>query len=62
MIYNKFMTKIVEKKLINIGDEPVVILPLKKWEGIESILEDLEDAIRFQKAFFDKKKSKTYFF
>jgi hypothetical protein len=62
MIYNKFMTKIVEKKLINIGDEPVVILPLKKWKEIESILEDLEDAIRFQKAFFDKKNQKLISF
>jgi len=56
------MTKIVEKKLINIGDEPVVILPLKKWKEIESILEDLEDAIRFQKAFFDKKNQKLISF
>jgi hypothetical protein len=62
MIYNKFMTKIVEKKLINIGDEPVIILPLKKWKEIESILEDLEDAIRFQKAFFDKKNQKLISF
>jgi len=56
------MTKIFEKKLINIGDEPVVILPLKKWKEIESIIEDLEDAIRFQKAFFDKKNQKLISF
>lgn len=53
------MVKIIEKEnLIKIGKEPVVILPLKKWKEFERILEDLKDAIRFQKAISDPKNQK----
>ena len=52
------MAKIIEKNLIKIGEEPVVILPLKKWKKIEETLEDLEDAIRFNKAFEESRGEK----
>lgn len=47
------MVKVIEKNSIRIGKEPVVILPLKKWEKIQELLEDLEDAVRFNKATSD---------
>jgi len=52
------MVKVVEKNSIKIGKEPVVILPLKKWKEFEKVLEDLEDAIRFQRAISDPKNQK----
>lgn len=46
------MTKIIEKeKLIKIGKEPVVILPLKKWEEIREYLGEMEEKERCIKAF-----------
>jgi len=45
------MVKVIEKNLIKVGKEPVVILPLKKWKEIEETIEDLEDAVRFNIAF-----------
>lgn len=47
------MAKIIEKNSIQIGKEPVVILPLKKWEKIKELLEDLEDAVRYNQAISD---------
>lgn len=53
------MVEIVkEKNLIKIGNEPVVILPLKKWEKIEETIEDLEDAVRFNTAFRESRNQK----
>jgi len=53
------MAKIIEKEnLIKIDKGPVVILPLKKWKEFERALEDLEDAVRFQKAISDPKNQK----
>ncbi|MCD6500641.1 hypothetical protein J7K42_01320 [bacterium] len=37
------MVKIVEKNFIKIGKEPVVIVPLKKWEEIKEYLEEKGD-------------------
>ena len=37
------MAKIIEKNSIKIGKEPVVILPLKKWEEIKEYLEEVEE-------------------
>lgn len=45
------MVKVLEKKSIKVGEKPVVILPLKEWEGIKETLEDLEDAVRFNVIF-----------
>jgi PHD/YefM family antitoxin component YafN of YafNO toxin-antitoxin module len=44
------MAKIIEKNLIKIGKEPVVILPLKKWEEMREYLEELEERERYIKA------------
>ncbi len=53
------MAKVIEKgNLIKIGKEPVVILPLKKWEEIRELLEDLEEMIRFNEAISDPKNQK----
>lgn len=52
------MAKVVEKNLIKIGKEPVVILPLKKWEEIREYLEELEERERFIKAFEESRKEK----
>ncbi|MBZ1356587.1 MAG: hypothetical protein KY054_02345 [Candidatus Nealsonbacteria bacterium] len=51
----KVMVKIIDKNSIKIGKEPVVILPLKEWKKIEEMLEDLEDAVRFNEAISDPK-------
>ena len=51
-------TIIKEKSTIKIGKEPMVILPLKKWEEIEKLLEDFEDMIRFKKAFKESRGEK----
>jgi len=45
------MVKAIEKNSIKVGKEPVVILPLKKWEEIREYLEELEEKERFLKAF-----------
>lgn len=52
------MTKIIEKNLIQIGKEPVVILPLKKWEEITDYLEEVEEKERFLKALEESKGKK----
>ncbi len=36
------MSKLSEIKPVKIGSKPVVVVPLKKWEEIEDLLEDLE--------------------
>jgi len=45
------MARVIEKNLIKVGKEPVVILPLKKWEEITEYLEELEERERFIKAY-----------
>ena len=45
------MVKVIEKEPIKIGKEPVVILPLRKWEEIRDYLEEIEDRERFIRAF-----------
>lgn len=52
------MVKVIEKNSIRIGSEPVVILPLKKWEKMKGLLEDMEDAARFNIAFEESRKEK----
>ena len=51
-------TIIKEKSTIKIGKEPMVILPLKKWEEIEEMLEDFEDTVRFNTAFEESRGEK----
>ena len=46
------MVKVIEKEnLIKIDKEPIVILPLNKWEKIKEYLEELEERERFVKVF-----------
>lgn len=52
------MVKVVEKNLIKVGKEPVVILPLKKWEKIMEYLEETEEKEKFIKAFEESKGRK----
>lgn len=52
------MVKVIEKNLIKVGKEPVVILPLREWKKIEETLEDLEDAVRFNMAFEESRGKK----
>jgi len=48
------MAKIIqEKNLIKVGKEPMVLLPLRKWEKIKVSLDELEDVIRFYRAISD---------
>lgn len=35
------------QNLIKIGQEPIVILPLKKWQEAEELREELEYQVRF---------------
>ncbi|MFH1462673.1 MAG: hypothetical protein ABIG08_03210 [bacterium] len=53
------MVRVIEQSSIKIGKEPVVILPLEKWKKIEEILEDWEDAVRFNEAISDPKNQKS---
>jgi len=53
------MVKIIQNEnAIKIGKEPIVILPLKEWEKFGERMEELEDAIRFNKAFSDSRNQK----
>lgn len=52
------MAKVIENNLIKIGREPVVILPLKKWEEIKERLEEIEDRERYIKAFEENRGKK----
>ena len=52
------MVKVIEKNLIKVGKEPVVILPLKKWEKIMEYLEETEERERFIKAFEESRDKK----
>jgi len=52
------MVKVIEKNSIMIGREPVVVLPLRKWEKIRELIEDYEDAARFNKAFEESRGEK----
>ena len=52
------MVKVMEKNSIKIGNEPVVIFPLKKWEEIEQTIEDLKEAARFNVAFEESRGKK----
>ena len=45
-----------------IGKSPVVIFPLKKWEEIETRLENLEDALHFNRSAADPKNKKLISF
>lgn len=49
------MPQVIEKNSIMINKEPMVLLPLKKWEEIEDILDDYECAIRYREALKDPK-------
>ena len=51
------MGKVIEKSSIKIK-EPVVILPLKKWERIMEYLEELEEKERFIKAYEESRDKK----
>lgn len=54
------MSKItLEKNLLRIGKEPVVIFPLRKWKEIEETIEDLEDAVRFKIAYQESRGQKA---
>ncbi len=53
------MVKIIEKEnLIKIGKEPVVILPLKKWEKIKEYIKESEERERFIEAFEESRDKK----
>ena len=53
------MIKVIEREnLIKIGKEPVVILPLKKWEKIKEYLEEVEERERFIRAFEESRGQK----
>jgi len=52
------MVKIVEKNFIKIGKEPVVIVPLKKWEEIKEYLEEIEERERYIEALEESRGKK----
>ena len=53
------MAKIIrEKSTIEIGKKPIVILPLEEWEEIKELLEEQEDALRFNKAYNESRGEK----
>jgi len=53
------MVKVIrEKNLMEIGKNPVVILPLEQWEGIKELLEEREEALRFNRGFGESRGEK----
>lgn len=52
------MVKVIEKNHIKIGNEPVVILPLERWEKFMDYLEEVEEKERFLKAFEESRDKK----
>jgi len=53
------MAKVIQKNsIIKIGKEPVVILPLRRWAELEEKVEDLENAVRFNKALNESRGEK----
>jgi len=60
-------TKIQKNQVIKLGDKPMVILPLEKWEAakkqieyLEEELDDMECAKRFDEALNDPDNQETY--
>lgn len=45
------MQKTFTQTVIKIGNEPLILMPLRKWEEIQETLDDLEDARRYEDAF-----------
>jgi len=45
------MVRVIEKNLIRVGTEPMVILSLKKWSKIMEYFDEIEEKARFLKAF-----------
>ena len=53
------MAKVIQRdNIIKIGKEPVVFLPLKHWVALEERMEELENAVRFNKAFKESRGEK----
>ena len=53
------MVKIIQNEnAIKIGKEPIVVLLLKEWEKFEERMEELEDAVRFNRAFTESRGEK----
>ena len=53
------MPQVIEKNSIMTAKEPMVILPLEKWEKIEDTMDELECAFRYYKALVESKDDKT---
>lgn len=49
---------VVEKKSLKIGKEPVKVLPLKKWNEIEEVLDEWECFVRYNEAMSDPTNKK----
>lgn len=58
-IVNYMIKLIQEKTLIKIGAEPMVILPLKQWEAMKELFEDLKNKVRFNKVYQETRGQKT---
>jgi hypothetical protein len=59
---NNFMsvqTLTKTKQVIKIGEQPMVIMPLTKWQEMKDKLEDLKDTQRFTEAFIETRGQKT---
>lgn len=52
-------TIVQKQNIIKIGKEPMVILPLVKWEKIKEMLEEWEYTIKFNNAFNESRGEKT---
>ena len=50
--------QIIENKSITF-EKPMVVLSLDEWREIENVLEDLEDAERFEKAFVETRNEES---
>jgi len=52
------MTKVISETVIKIGKEPVILMPLRRWEQIQDMLADLKEAERFDIAWKESRGEK----
>jgi hypothetical protein len=49
---------VVERESLKVGKEPVVVLPLKRWQAIEEAMDEWECFARYNEAISDPKNKK----
>jgi len=56
------MKTVIKNRVLKIGNEPMVILLLKKWQKMEEMLDEVEDFVKFNQAISDPENQKQISF